>query len=646
MSSVGKNDANNQVAFITLIKKERETIEHALAQLPRGDDAVSLVESKSMNSVNGLETSTFTICVRTRPMLHGEQMAFESNSDASAGMYECLARAPNEPVAAPLSAASKTQTKPLAASGGGPARSSTAEVKAETSGETLVVFKPKLAITGKPKLEKENFLFDKVFGRDASNDDVYQVCKPLVQRSILGQVGTIFAFGQTGSGKTFTMNAVLDAVVDEIFQSSALQSSSTVGPTGLREGVRVSFSYLELLGSNAKDCLGTRKSSTASVQGHLPATGEIGQNKSMAMSVEIGELLDGSVAIRNLSEHTARNPNDLKSLISIAKSFRATAATERNAESSRSHGIGIFRIFQSIEDGPAPGVLYVIDLAGSERMADSKNHDSERLEETKAINVSLMCLKECIRARTMASSFSSAEKTHVPYRRSKLTLLMKDCFDIASNRLSNTVVLAHVSPLARDNSHSLNTLKYAAPLRVAVTSSSKKMERDRKDPATWSHDEAVSWVLESLRVGSSAETAANSNEAISSGGAAGGGAVAGVQLDSAEIDLVLKSLLAHPSTNGLTLCRLTEFEYLKKIEIAVASFPSGTPVVHCAAAISKLLYNKLWMLICDAKTRRRRPNGTIISAQEEAAEVQRSLDAQIVASELWKSREAALNSAF
>ena len=93
----------------------------------------------------------------------------------------------------------------------------------------------------------------------------------------------------------------------------------------------------------------------------------------------------------------------------------------------------------------------LIDLAGSERSADSKGHDkarmevaltptpltyphpsltltphpSPRLQETKLVNSSLMALKDCIRARTQASSTPAGQKTFVPYRRTKLTLLMK-----------------------------------------------------------------------------------------------------------------------------------------------------------------------------------------------------------------------------
>ena len=58
----------------------------------------------------------------------------------------------------------------------------------------------------------------------------------------------------------------------------------------------------------------------------------------------------------------------------------------------------------------------VIDLAGSERAADSKGHDKQRMEETKAVNLSLMALKDCIRARTLASTAGAGEQacTHKP----------------------------------------------------------------------------------------------------------------------------------------------------------------------------------------------------------------------------------------
>jgi len=85
-------------------------------------------------------------------------------------------------------------------------------------------------------------------------------------------------------------------------------------------------------------------------------------------------------------------------------------------------------------EGPHHGTIYVIDLAGSERAADSKNHSKERMAETKEINLSLLNLKECIRARTRAATAGQGQNAHVPYRRSKLTLLMKDVFEISAAR--------------------------------------------------------------------------------------------------------------------------------------------------------------------------------------------------------------------
>ena len=177
---------------------------------------------------------------------------------------------------------------------------------------------------------------------------------------------------------------------------------------------------------------------------------------------------------------TVTNPYSPTDLFLFQPQRRSTAATEKNATSSRSHGVGIITIgaeqFDSDSEqdpyGPRPGVLYVIDLAGSERSADSAKHSKERMDETKAVNLSLMSLKECIRARTAAAKPADPNnpnaRPHVPYRRSKLTLLMKDVFDIECRRMCSTVVVACVSPSARDAAHSVNTLTYAAPLRVAI----------------------------------------------------------------------------------------------------------------------------------------------------------------------------------
>ena len=107
------------------------------------------------------------------------------------------------------------------------------------------------------------------------------------------------------------------------------------------------------------------------------------------------------------------------------------------------------------------GFLHLIDLAGSENAGDSQFHDKSRLQETKDINKSLMCLKECIRNRSLASLDPSTH-VHIPYRQSKLSLLLKDAFELESYKLSRTVVIANVAPSVLDTAMTLNTLRYTA----------------------------------------------------------------------------------------------------------------------------------------------------------------------------------------
>jgi Kinesin-like protein len=91
-----------------------------------------------------------------------------------------------------------------------------------------------------------------------------------------------------------------------------------------------------------------------------------------------------------------------------------------------------------------------IDLAGSERGADVSGSDSKTRIDGAEINKSLLALKECIRALDQ-------EKKHLPFKGSKLTLVLKDSF-IGNCR---TVMIGNVSPGLSSCEHTLNTLRYS-----------------------------------------------------------------------------------------------------------------------------------------------------------------------------------------
>lgn len=103
----------------------------------------------------------------------------------------------------------------------------------------------------------------------------------------------------------------------------------------------------------------------------------------------------------------------------------------------------------------------MVDLAGSERAQDIKSNNRERRAEGAEINKSLLALKECIRA--LHTSRSSGE-THLPFRASKLTMVLRDSFTGTKKNICIGMI-ACVSPGYSHADHSLNTIRYAERLK-------------------------------------------------------------------------------------------------------------------------------------------------------------------------------------
>ena len=148
----------------------------------------------------------------------------------------------------------------------------------------------------------------------------------------------------------------------------------------------------------------------------------------------------GKNVISDLSSVEVTSVDGAMECVSIGKQNRATACTDSNAHSSRSHCILSFHLrATNVHEGiVTESRLRMIDLAGSERL-DRSGATGQRLEETKSINKSLSALGDVIAALKQ-------KHAHVPYRNSKLTHYLQDSL----GKNAKTLMLAQVSPAEDD----------------------------------------------------------------------------------------------------------------------------------------------------------------------------------------------------
>ena len=151
------------------------------------------------------------------------------------------------------------------------------------------------------------------------------------------------------------------------------------------------------------------------------------------------------------------NINDLIAILHEGIRNRKTSSHELNKDSSRSHSIFFIYIIseEKGEDGHSfqkYGKISFVDLAGSERLKESKSQGA-MIKETGNINRSLFTLGKVI----SALGDKKKNKSHIPYRDSKLTKLLMDSLGGTSKAL----MIANISPALAYAEETLSTLNYA-----------------------------------------------------------------------------------------------------------------------------------------------------------------------------------------
>ncbi|XP_030370709.1 kinesin heavy chain [Scaptodrosophila lebanonensis] len=300
----------------------------------------------------------------------------------------------------------------------------------EKAGSKFVVKFPNSAEENCISIAGKVYLFDKVFKPNASQEKVYnEAAKSIVTDVLAGYNGTIFAYGQTSSGKTHTMEGVIgDSVKQGIIPRIVNDIFNHIYTMEVNLEFHIKVSYYEIYMDKIRDLLDVSK-----------------------INLSVHEDKNRVPYVKGATERFVSSPEDVFEVIEEGKSNRHIAVTNMNEHSSRSHSVFLINVKQENLENQKKlsGKLYLVDLAGSEKVSKT-GAEGTVLDEAKNINKSLSALGNVI------SALADGNKTHIPYRDSKLTRILQE--SLGGN--ARTTIVICCSPASFNESETKSTLEF------------------------------------------------------------------------------------------------------------------------------------------------------------------------------------------
>jgi kinesin family protein 6/9 len=272
---------------------------------------------------------------------------------------------------------------------------------------------------------KLRYEFDQVFDEFVTNENIYDmVAKDKVLDALDGINCTIFAYGQTGSGKTYTIlggdsfhdRGIIPRAITNIFEEVKIRNAER------NFMFKIHISFTEIYKETVYDLLDANKKS---------------QPIEQWPEVQVLEGENGLV-LRNVNVFEVESEEQALSVFFMGNTNRITSSTQMNNVSSRSHAIFSIIIESEgiINDRTVltSGKINLVDLAGSERMY-KMNNSKDQVVEAKSINLSLHYLEQVIislrdqaNIREKDNNYNKKHslKSHIPYRNSILTSILRD----------------------------------------------------------------------------------------------------------------------------------------------------------------------------------------------------------------------------
>ncbi|GAB2217748.1 hypothetical protein Drorol1_Dr00000959 [Drosera rotundifolia] len=296
----------------------------------------------------------------------------------------------------------------------------------------------------KTEIGYRDFTLDGV--SSSEEEDLEGFYKKFVEERIngvkMGAKCTIMMYGPTGSGKSHTMfgYAKEPGIVYRSLKDILGEQEGGEGEEGVGSGMLfVHVTVLEIYNEEIYDLLSCEKaggglnlwSKGSSSKVRLEVMGKKAKNASFISGHDAGKI---SKEIQKVEKR------------------RIVKSTNCNDRSSRSHCMIIL-------DVPAVGGrLMLVDMAGSENIEQAGQLGLEAKMQTGKINQGNIALKRVVESIANGDS-------HVPFRDSKLTMLLQDSFEDDKSKI---LMILCASPDPKEMHKTISTLEYGAKAKCII----------------------------------------------------------------------------------------------------------------------------------------------------------------------------------
>ncbi|KAK9672911.1 hypothetical protein RND81_12G134100 [Saponaria officinalis] len=292
-----------------------------------------------------------------------------------------------------------------------------------------------------------DFKFDGV--SPSEDDDLEGFYKKFIQSRILGvKMGakcTIMMYGPTGSGKSHTMFGCLKQPgivyrsLKDILGGNGDGNEDGNGVVSSGVGMFVQVTVLEIYNEEIYDLLSCDKGGGGFTLWSKGSASKV-KLEVMGKKAKNATFISGNEAGKVLKE------------IQKVEKRRIVKSTNCNDRSSRSHCMIIL-------DAPTVGGrLMLVDMAGSENIEQAGQVGFEAKMQTAKINQGNIALKRVVESIANGDS-------HVPFRDSKLTMLLQDSFEDDKSKI---LMILCANPDPKEMHKTISTLEYGAKAKCIV----------------------------------------------------------------------------------------------------------------------------------------------------------------------------------